>query len=159
MNWWTLPICLFIADSHGPPRVNIWQDPLSPSKWKEEHVSLIYWKLRSPNALPPSLLTSLFLNIHTLSFLWRSYWYFTLHYDQTNVMVLKLLFVFISAVSWGLMKLKWVVSIHGKLSWLNIMPLQFVIASLSGWGLLFFSGYKLFSGSKDKKEEVPLYFC
>ncbi|KAK9997180.1 hypothetical protein SO802_021866 [Lithocarpus litseifolius] len=54
------------ADPHGPPRVNIWQDPLSPSKWKEEH---------------------------------------------------------------------------------------FVIASLSGWGLLFFSGYKLFSGGKDKKEE------
>uniref|UniRef100_A0A7N2MRX4 Uncharacterized protein n=1 Tax=Quercus lobata TaxID=97700 RepID=A0A7N2MRX4_QUELO len=57
------------ADSHGPPRVNIWQDPLSPSKWKEEH---------------------------------------------------------------------------------------FVIASLSGWGLLFFSGYKLFSGGKDKKEEIHL---
>lgn len=28
------------ADHHGPPKVNFWQDPMSPSKWKEEHVSL-----------------------------------------------------------------------------------------------------------------------
>lgn len=28
------------SDHHGPPRVNVWEDPLSPSKWKEEHVSL-----------------------------------------------------------------------------------------------------------------------
>ncbi|OIW11515.1 hypothetical protein TanjilG_26881 [Lupinus angustifolius] len=54
------------GDHHGPPKVNIWEDPLSPSKWKEEH---------------------------------------------------------------------------------------FVIASLSGWGLLFYGGFKLFSGGKDKKEE------
>ncbi|KAL5581914.1 hypothetical protein UlMin_014356 [Ulmus minor] len=36
------------ADPHGPPRVNVWQDPLSPSKWKEEHfvlVSLSGWGL------------------------------------------------------------------------------------------------------------------
>ncbi|KAF7848851.1 hypothetical protein BT93_L1507 [Corymbia citriodora subsp. variegata] len=36
------------ADHHGPPRVNFWQDPLSPSKWKEEHfviVSLSGWGL------------------------------------------------------------------------------------------------------------------
>ncbi|PON80566.1 hypothetical protein PanWU01x14_001220 [Parasponia andersonii] len=35
-------------DHHGPPRVNFWQDPLSPSKWKEEHfviVSLSGWGL------------------------------------------------------------------------------------------------------------------
>ncbi|KAF3775888.1 hypothetical protein EJ110_NYTH49529 [Nymphaea thermarum] len=25
------------GDHHGPPKVNCWQDPLSPSKWKEEH--------------------------------------------------------------------------------------------------------------------------
>ncbi|PKI35057.1 hypothetical protein CRG98_044572 [Punica granatum] len=25
------------ADHHGPPRVNAWQDPMSPSRWKEEH--------------------------------------------------------------------------------------------------------------------------
>ncbi|MBA0814959.1 hypothetical protein Gohar_020748, partial [Gossypium harknessii] len=25
------------ADHHGPPKVNFWQDPMSPSKWKEEH--------------------------------------------------------------------------------------------------------------------------
>lgn len=31
-NWFT-------ADHHGPPKVNLWQDPMSPSKWKEEHVS------------------------------------------------------------------------------------------------------------------------
>ncbi|KAK4286191.1 hypothetical protein QN277_002783 [Acacia crassicarpa] len=54
------------ADYHGPPKVNCWQDPMSPSKWKEEH---------------------------------------------------------------------------------------FVIVSLSGWGLLFFSGYKLFTRGKGKKEE------
>ncbi|RVW36445.1 hypothetical protein CK203_074781 [Vitis vinifera] len=30
------------GDHHGPPKVNFWQDPLSPSKWKEEHVSFIY---------------------------------------------------------------------------------------------------------------------
>ncbi|XP_058209010.1 uncharacterized protein LOC131321963 isoform X1 [Rhododendron vialii] len=36
------------ADHHGPPKVNVWQDPLSPSKWKEEHfviVSLSGWGL------------------------------------------------------------------------------------------------------------------
>ncbi|KAJ6349029.1 hypothetical protein OIU77_006587 [Salix suchowensis] len=34
------------ADHHGPPRINFWQDPMSPSKWKEEHfviVSLSGW--------------------------------------------------------------------------------------------------------------------
>ncbi|CAI0439070.1 unnamed protein product [Linum tenue] len=25
------------GDPHGPPKVNFWQDPLSPSEWKEEH--------------------------------------------------------------------------------------------------------------------------
>ncbi|XP_074301705.1 uncharacterized protein LOC141633125 [Silene latifolia] len=36
------------ADHHGPPKVNSWQDPTSPSKWKEEHfviVSLSGWGL------------------------------------------------------------------------------------------------------------------
>ncbi|XP_028761572.1 uncharacterized protein LOC114720125 [Neltuma alba] len=36
------------ADHHGPPKVNCWQDPLNPSKWKEEHfviVSLSGWGL------------------------------------------------------------------------------------------------------------------
>ncbi|XP_044487715.1 uncharacterized protein LOC123212585 isoform X3 [Mangifera indica] len=36
------------GDHHGPPRVNCWQDPLSPSKWKEHHfviVSLSGWGL------------------------------------------------------------------------------------------------------------------
>ncbi|CAB4274372.1 unnamed protein product [Prunus armeniaca] len=36
------------ADHHGTPRINVWQDPLSPSKWKEEHfviVSLSGWGL------------------------------------------------------------------------------------------------------------------
>ncbi|KAL4619492.1 hypothetical protein ACB092_06G082700 [Castanea dentata] len=36
------------GDHHGPPKVNFWQDPLSPSKWKEEHfviVSLTGWGL------------------------------------------------------------------------------------------------------------------
>ncbi|XP_034679318.1 uncharacterized protein LOC117909394 isoform X2 [Vitis riparia] len=36
------------GDHHGPPKVNFWQDPLSPSKWKEEHfviVSLSGWGL------------------------------------------------------------------------------------------------------------------
>ncbi|XAR56585.1 hypothetical protein NMG60_11037130 [Bertholletia excelsa] len=36
------------GDQHGPPKVNFWQDPLSPSKWKEEHfviVSLAGWGL------------------------------------------------------------------------------------------------------------------
>ncbi|XP_058211027.1 uncharacterized protein LOC131323319 [Rhododendron vialii] len=34
------------GDHHGPPKVNFWEDPLSPSKWKEEHfviVSLAGW--------------------------------------------------------------------------------------------------------------------
>ncbi|GAA0154050.1 hypothetical protein LIER_12141 [Lithospermum erythrorhizon] len=33
---------------HGPQRINIWQDPMSPSKWKEEQfvlVSLFGWGL------------------------------------------------------------------------------------------------------------------
>ncbi|OIV99226.1 hypothetical protein TanjilG_06531 [Lupinus angustifolius] len=36
------------ADHHGPPKVNFWTDPTSPSKWKEEHfviVSLSGWGL------------------------------------------------------------------------------------------------------------------
>ncbi|XP_061359007.1 uncharacterized protein LOC133303142 [Gastrolobium bilobum] len=36
------------ADPHGPAKVNFWQDPMSPSKWKEEHfviVSLTGWGL------------------------------------------------------------------------------------------------------------------
>ncbi|KAA8526426.1 hypothetical protein F0562_008371 [Nyssa sinensis] len=36
------------ADHHGPLKVNFWQDPMSPSKWKEEHfviVSLSGWGL------------------------------------------------------------------------------------------------------------------
>ncbi|KAL2457927.1 hypothetical protein Fot_55984 [Forsythia ovata] len=36
------------ADHHGPPRVDFWRDPMSPSKWKEEHfviVSLSGWGL------------------------------------------------------------------------------------------------------------------
>ncbi|KAG9452746.1 hypothetical protein H6P81_005650 [Aristolochia fimbriata] len=26
---------------HGPPKVNFWEDPMSPSKWKEEHFVII----------------------------------------------------------------------------------------------------------------------
>lgn len=38
--WFTKIIdVLCDADHHGPPKVNFWQDPMSPSKWKEEHVS------------------------------------------------------------------------------------------------------------------------
>ncbi|XP_020589603.1 uncharacterized protein LOC110030942 isoform X2 [Phalaenopsis equestris] len=36
------------GDHHGPARVNLWDDPLSPSKWKEEHfvlASLSGWGL------------------------------------------------------------------------------------------------------------------
>ncbi|XP_014493424.1 uncharacterized protein LOC106755728 [Vigna radiata var. radiata] len=36
------------ADHHGPPKVNFWKDPMSPSKWKEEHfviISLAGWGL------------------------------------------------------------------------------------------------------------------
>ncbi|KAG4967672.1 hypothetical protein JHK87_033323 [Glycine soja] len=37
-----------LADHHGPPKVACWKDPMSPSKWKEEHfviVSLTGWGL------------------------------------------------------------------------------------------------------------------
>ncbi|KAL3615226.1 hypothetical protein CASFOL_040887 [Castilleja foliolosa] len=36
------------ADHHGPPKINIWEDPMSPSMWKEEHfviASLMGWGL------------------------------------------------------------------------------------------------------------------
>ncbi|XP_009420531.2 uncharacterized protein LOC104000253 [Musa acuminata AAA Group] len=36
------------GDHHGPPKINMWEDPLSPSKWKEEHfvlTSLTGWAL------------------------------------------------------------------------------------------------------------------
>ncbi|KAL3353177.1 hypothetical protein AABB24_020928, partial [Solanum stoloniferum] len=36
------------GDHHGPPKVDFWKDPMSPSKWKEEHfviVSLTGWGL------------------------------------------------------------------------------------------------------------------
>ncbi|KAL9686611.1 hypothetical protein QQ045_031004 [Rhodiola kirilowii] len=29
------------GDPHGPPKVNAWSDPMSPSKWKEEHIKLL----------------------------------------------------------------------------------------------------------------------
>ncbi|KAI8557753.1 hypothetical protein RHMOL_Rhmol04G0034200 [Rhododendron molle] len=41
-----MKIRVFNPYHHGPPRVNFWEDPLSPSKWKEEHfviVSLAGW--------------------------------------------------------------------------------------------------------------------
>ncbi|GLJ34619.1 hypothetical protein SUGI_0696300 [Cryptomeria japonica] len=31
----------FASEHHGPPKVNFWEDPMSPSKWKEEHFVLI----------------------------------------------------------------------------------------------------------------------
>ncbi|KAI3971972.1 hypothetical protein MKX01_030173 [Papaver californicum] len=34
------------GDHHGPAKVNCWSDPMSPSRWKEEHfviVSLAGW--------------------------------------------------------------------------------------------------------------------
>jgi len=34
------------ADHHGPPKVNLWEDPMSPSKWKEEHVRFVIYKKR-----------------------------------------------------------------------------------------------------------------
>nr|KYP68826.1 hypothetical protein KK1_022472 [Cajanus cajan] len=37
-----------LADHHGPPKVDFWKDPMSPSKWKEEHfviISLSGWGL------------------------------------------------------------------------------------------------------------------
>ncbi|KAL1823124.1 hypothetical protein ACET3Z_009902 [Daucus carota] len=36
------------ADHHGPPKVDFWKAPMSPSTWKEEHfviVSLSGWGL------------------------------------------------------------------------------------------------------------------
>ncbi|KAI7729166.1 hypothetical protein M8C21_019669 [Ambrosia artemisiifolia] len=36
------------ADHHGPAKVDFWKDPMSPSKWKEEHfviISLTGWGL------------------------------------------------------------------------------------------------------------------
>ncbi|KAL0549887.1 hypothetical protein IC582_014380 [Cucumis melo] len=36
------------ADHHGPPKVNFWEDPFNPSRWKGEHfviVSLTGWGL------------------------------------------------------------------------------------------------------------------
>lgn len=50
-----------IADHHGPPKVNFWQDPMSPSKWKEEHVSYVtFLKM---------------LNLLTLQSLQVDYWF------------------------------------------------------------------------------------
>ncbi|KAI3717297.1 hypothetical protein L1987_68834 [Smallanthus sonchifolius] len=36
------------ADHHGPAKVDFWKDPMSPSRWKEEHfviISLSGWGL------------------------------------------------------------------------------------------------------------------
>ncbi|KAM0059076.1 hypothetical protein Hdeb2414_s0005g00177411 [Helianthus debilis subsp. tardiflorus] len=36
------------ADHHGPAKVDFWKDPMSPSRWKEEHfviISLTGWGL------------------------------------------------------------------------------------------------------------------
>ncbi|WOL04533.1 hypothetical protein Cni_G13254 [Canna indica] len=43
-----LPLIAGGGDHHGPPKVNFWEDPLSPSKWKEGHfvlISLTGWGL------------------------------------------------------------------------------------------------------------------
>ncbi|CAL9096126.1 unnamed protein product [Musa textilis] len=44
-RWWRyissplrFHVSLARAHHQGPPKVNMWEDPLSPSKWKEEHV-------------------------------------------------------------------------------------------------------------------------
>ncbi|XP_028779879.1 uncharacterized protein LOC114736265 [Neltuma alba] len=29
------------GDHHGTPKVNFWQDPMHPSKWKEEHFAIV----------------------------------------------------------------------------------------------------------------------
>ncbi|GMN65225.1 hypothetical protein TIFTF001_034294 [Ficus carica] len=29
------------GDHHGPPKVNFWEDPLSPSRWKDEHFVIV----------------------------------------------------------------------------------------------------------------------
>ncbi|CAI9781464.1 unnamed protein product [Fraxinus pennsylvanica] len=29
------------ADHHGPAKVDCWKDPISPSKWKEEHFVIV----------------------------------------------------------------------------------------------------------------------
>ncbi|XVF04101.1 hypothetical protein REPUB_Repub05bG0052800 [Reevesia pubescens] len=29
------------GDHHGPPKVNFWEDPMNPSKWKEEHFVIV----------------------------------------------------------------------------------------------------------------------
>lgn len=34
-----------VADRHGTPKVNVWQDPMSPSRWKEERVSAVEWSM------------------------------------------------------------------------------------------------------------------
>lgn len=33
-------VCIIVLDHHGPPKVNFWEAPMSPSTWKEEHVSI-----------------------------------------------------------------------------------------------------------------------
>lgn len=33
----------FSAEHHGTPKINFWEDPMSPSKWKEEH--FVLWSL------------------------------------------------------------------------------------------------------------------
>ncbi|XP_038703122.1 uncharacterized protein LOC119999563 isoform X1 [Tripterygium wilfordii] len=40
------------ADHHGPPKINCWQDPMSPSQWKEEHFCLTFQSGRG-NARTP----------------------------------------------------------------------------------------------------------
>uniref|UniRef100_J3LQH0 Uncharacterized protein n=1 Tax=Oryza brachyantha TaxID=4533 RepID=J3LQH0_ORYBR len=37
---------VLFPDHHGPAKVNLWQDPLNPGNWKEEHfvlASLAMW--------------------------------------------------------------------------------------------------------------------
>lgn len=35
--------CTFVILPHEPPRLNFWEDPLSPSKWKIDHI--LFWQL------------------------------------------------------------------------------------------------------------------
>lgn len=69
-----------IADHHGPPKVNLWQDPLNhqPSKWKEEHVSFVFlffhnWNIAWMPVFPYRLFRSWFGLLYGFSeFLWVS---------------------------------------------------------------------------------------
>ncbi|KAK3021085.1 hypothetical protein RJ639_046106, partial [Escallonia herrerae] len=139
------------ADHHGPAKVNIWQDPLSPSKWKEEHVSLLSLL---------SLLSALVLCLRSLVFL-SIVSQVSLLQGSNSLFSLK--FVIASLTGWGLLIFGGYKLFSGgskkeesRDSSVNIAREMSVLSSANDFALNILQSL---SGLPDKSKGPGLYSC